>query len=82
MRRYVPELRDVPDRYVHRPWEMPDDVAAAARVRRGVDYPHPVVDHGEARRRALDVLGRHKHRALDVYGKGAGRGQDGVAAPA
>ena len=40
VRRYVPELRDVPQRYVHRPWEAP----APPR-----DYPPPIVDHAERR---------------------------------
>jgi len=44
VRRFVPELRGVADRYVHRPWEAP----APPR-----DYPRPIVDHAEARTRAL-----------------------------
>jgi deoxyribodipyrimidine photo-lyase len=44
VRRFVPELRGMPERWVHRPWEAP----APPR-----DYPRPIVDHGEARARAL-----------------------------
>ena len=47
VRRWVPELRDVDARWIHRPWEAPD----GARARDG--YPAPLVDHSEARRRAL-----------------------------
>jgi deoxyribodipyrimidine photo-lyase len=54
VRRWVPELADVPDAFVHHPWDMPDDVAAACGVTVGTDYPAPIVDHGAARRRALD----------------------------
>lgn len=58
VRRWVPELRDVPDRYVHEPWLMPDETQRAARCRIGVDYPPPVVDHKLARERALRAFGK------------------------
>jgi deoxyribodipyrimidine photolyase len=48
VRRYVPELRPVPDCWLHHPWDMPEEVAAACGVRVGVDYPWPIVDHREA----------------------------------
>ena len=49
--RYVPELEAVPNRYIHAPWKMGAIDQAAARVRIGVDYPAPVVDHALARGR-------------------------------
>jgi deoxyribodipyrimidine photo-lyase len=52
-RRWVPELRSVPDKYLHRPWEMPDDVQKMAGCRIGLDYPAPLVDHRWARERTL-----------------------------
>jgi deoxyribodipyrimidine photo-lyase len=54
VRRYVPELSDVPEEYLAEPWTMPDDVQAEAGCRIGTDYPEPIVDHQEARRAALD----------------------------
>jgi deoxyribodipyrimidine photo-lyase len=53
VRRWVPELTGVPDPYVHEPWTMPAQVQAAAGCVIGRDYPAPLVDHGEARQRAL-----------------------------
>jgi deoxyribodipyrimidine photo-lyase len=44
LRRFVPELQEVPERYVHRPW-------AAARPPSG--YPAPIVDHAHQRQLAL-----------------------------
>ncbi len=44
VRCWVPELADVPDKYVHKPWEMGSPPK---------DYPAPLVDIGEGRRRAL-----------------------------
>ncbi len=57
VRRFVPELRDVPDRFVHEPWRMGDEEQRAAGCRIGRDYPAPRVDH--LARRAL-ILERYR----------------------
>jgi deoxyribodipyrimidine photo-lyase len=54
VREYVPELRDVPGKYLGEPWTMPAEVQEQAGCRIGHDYPEPIVDHAEARREALD----------------------------
>jgi deoxyribodipyrimidine photo-lyase len=53
VRRYVPELARVPNRYIHAPWTMPADEQRRAGVRIGHDYPAPIVDHAVQRARAL-----------------------------
>ena len=53
VRRYVPELKDVPDDYIREPWTMPPRVQREVGCVLGADYPKPIVDHGDARRRAL-----------------------------
>jgi deoxyribodipyrimidine photo-lyase len=45
VRRWVPELAGVPDRYVHHPWDDPAGPPAG--------YPAPIVAHGEEREEAL-----------------------------
>ena len=44
VRRWVPELSDVPAKHVHTPWEMDEPPA---------DYPAPIVDHAEERKESL-----------------------------
>jgi deoxyribodipyrimidine photo-lyase len=53
VRRFVPELASLPDRWLHRPWEAPEAVLRGAGVTLGRDYPRPVVDPAAGRARAL-----------------------------
>ncbi len=53
VRRWVPELARLETRHLHAPWLAPGDALAAAGVTLGETYPEPIVDHGEARLRAL-----------------------------
>ena len=56
VRRYVPELEHVPDRFLHCPWEAPTAILSAAGVELGVNYPHPIVSLKVSRERALEAL--------------------------
>ena len=56
IRRYVPELARCDKRCIHAPWTMTPDQQQAAGVVIGRDYPAPVVEHAEARLRALELF--------------------------
>ena len=53
VRRWVPELAALPDKWLHNPWEAPKEVLKAAGVRIGASYPAPIVDLQSSRSRAL-----------------------------
>jgi deoxyribodipyrimidine photo-lyase len=52
VRRYVLELAGLDARYIHRPWDAPEEALRKAGVRLGETYPRPIVDHEKARARA------------------------------
>jgi deoxyribodipyrimidine photo-lyase len=48
VRHWVAELKNCPDKFIHKPWEAPED------IRNQLDYPQPIVDLKATRERALD----------------------------
>jgi deoxyribodipyrimidine photo-lyase len=50
VRRFVPELADMPGKYLHKPWAAPKDIRAKIR------YPDPIVELEGSRNRALEAF--------------------------
>jgi deoxyribodipyrimidine photo-lyase len=58
VRRWLPELANVPVGYIHEPWSMPPELQRESGCTIGLDYPAPILDHGWARDRALAFFGK------------------------
>ncbi|MBC7573898.1 MAG: deoxyribodipyrimidine photo-lyase [Herminiimonas sp.] len=54
IRRYLPQLAKLTGKQIHAPWLQPANVLKQAGVVLGKDYPQPVVQHDEARKRTLE----------------------------
>jgi deoxyribodipyrimidine photo-lyase len=53
VRKYIPELKNMPKEFIHNPWEAPLWLLEKAGVTLGKSYPAPIVKHEEARQKAL-----------------------------
>lgn len=60
VRRWVPELARLNARWIHQPWKAPVSERSEAGVRLGINYPNPIVDHTEARNKALHAYDKIK----------------------
>jgi deoxyribodipyrimidine photo-lyase len=54
IRRYVPELANIPLKHLHAPWHMGPIEQQAASCVVGCDYPAPIVDHDASRKITLE----------------------------
>ncbi|KZL15957.1 deoxyribodipyrimidine photo-lyase [Pseudovibrio sp. Ad26] len=50
---FLPELKELPDKYLYKPWEAPKDILQDAGVVLGKTYPLPIVDLKKSRDEAL-----------------------------
>ena len=59
-RRYVPELRNLPSKFLHSPWNAPDEVLKQSDILIGENYPKPICDLKLSREKALSAFSRTK----------------------
>ncbi|WP_208560405.1 cryptochrome/photolyase family protein [Marinilactibacillus kalidii] len=60
IREFVPELKAVKNKYIHAPEKMSQEEQKEVGVIIGEDYPHPIVNHSYARKRAISVYEESK----------------------
>jgi deoxyribodipyrimidine photo-lyase len=53
IRRYLPQLAELPTRSIHAPWLASGQELLAAKIVLGQTYPKPIVDHASARQATL-----------------------------
>ena len=51
VKKWVPELKNLSKKFIHKPWELND-----GSFKLGKDYPFPIVNHEEARAKALNAF--------------------------
>jgi deoxyribodipyrimidine photo-lyase len=61
VRRWCPELTPLPNAWLHQPGAAPADVLRTAGITLGQNYPHPIVNHAQARIRALAAFAEIKN---------------------
>ena len=55
IRKYIPELKKMPNKFIHEPWKASDAILKNSDIRLGKTYPFPIIDHKFARERALNA---------------------------
>jgi deoxyribodipyrimidine photo-lyase len=63
IREFIPELKDLPNKYLYNPWEAPKEILDNANITLGKDYPEPIVDLKISREKALDAFKSLKKEA-------------------
>jgi len=56
IRKYVPELENIPSKFIHLPSELDNNTLSNYGVKLDHDYPYPIVNLSETRQRALDAF--------------------------
>eukprot|EP00567_Pseudictyota_dubia_P010703 CAMPEP_0197453670 /NCGR_PEP_ID=MMETSP1175-20131217/35645_1 /TAXON_ID=1003142 /ORGANISM="Triceratium dubium, Strain CCMP147" /LENGTH=561 /DNA_ID=CAMNT_0042987035 /DNA_START=215 /DNA_END=1900 /DNA_ORIENTATION=- len=78
IRKWLPVLARIPDKYIYEPWKAPKSVQKDAGVQIGKDYPKPIVEHGAVSKENMSKMAyaydEHKARMEETKGKGVGKG--------
>ena len=66
IRKYLPKLKNLPDKYIYEPWKAPPEIQKRAGVVIGKDYPEPIVEHSTVSKDNMSLMAdayeRHKQR--------------------
>ena len=63
VRKWVPELASLSNKFIHKPWQADKAELKKCGIELGVDYPLPIIDHADARKRALSALAELKEKS-------------------
>ena len=66
IKKYIPELKNIPSKYIHLPSEMDKDALLSYGVKLGEDYPIPIVDLSLSRERALNEFRKLSIPSIDT----------------
>ena len=54
VRRFIPEISPLPNKYLFNPWDAPDSILEEANIKLGSTYPKPIIDLKISRDNALE----------------------------
>ena len=60
IRKFIPEISELPNKYIFNPWEAPKEILEKANIRLGKNYPNPLVDLKSSREEALSAFSELK----------------------
>jgi deoxyribodipyrimidine photo-lyase len=52
-KKFVPELKNIPEQFLFKPWLAPKDILKKAGIELGTNYPTPIIDLASSRNKAL-----------------------------
>jgi deoxyribodipyrimidine photo-lyase len=55
IKHFVPELKNLPIKYLFQPWQAPESILKSAKITLGKNYPKPIVDLTDSRNLALQA---------------------------
>ena len=64
VRQWIPEIAKLSNKWIHQPWKADPLELKMANITLGKTYPHPLVDHAEARKKALEHFQHLRENAL------------------
>lgn len=63
IKHYIPELQNMPERYIFEPWRAPLNIQKSVNCLIGKDYPFPILDHQVASRKCISAMKRYSDAA-------------------
>jgi cryptochrome len=56
IRKWIPVLKKIPDKYIFEPWKAPKEIQKSSGCIIGVDYPNPIVEHDKVSKINMDRM--------------------------